>query len=123
MPVSAKEFKSWLDASSISTSPAALSALTGLNRGTLGNQLRRGNVAESTVVAVARAAGIGVLQALTAFDGYRDVLSRPVEPSAAEVLSQVHHADLMAELGQPLQGTRVVIDPLPPRTQKPHSTH
>ena len=98
MPVSAKEFKSWLDAASISTSPAALSALTGLNRGTLGNQLRRGNVAESTVVAVARAAGLGVLQALTAFDGYRDVLSRPVEPSAAEVLSQVHHADLMAEL-------------------------
>lgn len=98
MPVSAKEFKSWLDAASISTSPAALSALTGLNRGTLGNQLRRGNVAESTVVAVARAAGLGVLQALTAFDGYRDVLSRPVEPSAAEVLSQVHHADLMGEL-------------------------
>lgn len=98
MPVSAKEFKSWLDAASVSASPAALSALTGLNRGTLGNQLRRGNVAESTVVAVARAAQIGVLHALTAFTGYRDVLSRAVEPSAPEVLSQIHLADLMAEL-------------------------
>lgn len=98
MPVSAKEFKSWLDAVSISPSPAALSALTGLNRATLGNQLRRGNVAESTVIAVARASGIDVLQALAAFSLYSDVSSRPKEPSAAEVLSQVHHADLMAEL-------------------------
>lgn len=98
MPVSAKEFKSWLDAESISTSPAALSALTGLHRGTLGNQLRRGNVAEATVIAVARAVDMDVLQALKAFSPYRDVCSRPKEPSAAEVLSQVHHADLMAEL-------------------------
>jgi hypothetical protein len=98
VPVSAKEFKTWLDAESISTSPAALSALTGLHRGTLGNQLRRGNVAESTVVAVARATDRNVLHALTAFSPYRDLNSRPLEPSAAEILSQIHHADLMAEL-------------------------
>jgi hypothetical protein len=98
VPVSASEFKSWLDAQSISTSPAALSALTGLHRGTLGNQLRRGNVAESTVVAVARASGANVLESLAAFDPYRNMYTRQIEPTPAEVLSQVHHADLMAEL-------------------------
>lgn len=98
MPVSASEFKSWLDDASISSSPAALSALTGLNRGTLGNQLRRGNVAESTVVAVARATGRDVLAALAVFTPYTDITSRPIEPSHAEMLSQIHHADLMAEL-------------------------
>jgi hypothetical protein len=98
VPVSATEFKAWLDRASISSSPTALSGLTGLNRGTLNNQLRRGNVAESTVIAVARASGMNVLHALAAFSPYSDIQSRPIAPSHAELLSQVHHADLMAEL-------------------------
>lgn len=98
MPVSAKEFRCWLDAESISASPAVLSAMTGLHRATLGNQLRRGNVAESTVVAVARAFNTNVLKALSAFTPYVDILSRPIAPSGAEIASQIHHADLMAEL-------------------------
>jgi hypothetical protein len=98
VPVSAQEFKQWLDGASISSSPSALSGLTGLNRGTLSNQLKRGNVAEATVVAVARATGRNVLEALAAFSPYIDLLSRSISPSPAEVLSQVHHADLMAEL-------------------------
>ena len=98
MPVSAAEFREWLEGSAVSPSPTALSTLTGINRGTLNNQLRRGNVAESTVIAVARATGANVIDALSVFSPYRIIKSRPIEPSSAEVLSQVHHADLMAEL-------------------------
>jgi hypothetical protein len=96
--VSATEFKSWLDHASLSSSPSSLSALTGLNRGTLKNQLTRGNVAESTIIAVARACGMDVVNVLGTFSPYRDLTPRPLEPTAREVLSQVHHADLMAEL-------------------------
>lgn len=98
MPVSTAEFREWLERRSLSPSPTALSTLTGINRGTLNNQLRRGNVAESTVIAIARATGMNVIDALSAFEPYRIIKSRPIEPSPAEVLSQVHHADLMAEL-------------------------
>ncbi|WP_148045156.1 hypothetical protein [Arthrobacter oryzae] len=98
MPVSTAEFREWLERGSLSPSPTALSTLTGINRGTLNNQLRRGNVAESTVIAIARAIGANVIDALSVFSPYRIIRSRPIEPSPAEVLSQVHHADLMAEL-------------------------
>lgn len=98
MPVSAAEFRAWLDRASISSSPTALAALTGLNRGTLNNQLRRGNVAESTVIGVARATGRNVVEVLGSFTPYSDILTHPVAPSAKELLSQIHHADLMAEL-------------------------
>ena len=98
MPVSADEFREWLEGGSLSASPTALSALTGINRGTLNNQIRRGNVAESTVISVARATGMNVIDALSSFSPYQVIKSRPIEPSRAEILSQVHHADLMAEL-------------------------
>lgn len=98
MPVSAAEFREWLEGRSLSPSPTALSALTGINRGTLNNQLRRGNVAESTVIAIARATGMNVIDALSVFSPYQVIKTRPIEPSSAEILSQVHHADLMAEL-------------------------
>jgi hypothetical protein len=98
VPVSATEFESWLDRAEISSSPTFLSSLTGINRGTLNNQIRRGNVAETTVVAVARATGRDVMEALAEFTPYSDVNSRPRPPKPEELLSQVHVADLMAEL-------------------------
>lgn len=96
--VSAAEFKRWLDSASLSASPTALSAATGLNRGTLRNQLLRGSISETTVVAVARAYNLGVVRALSFFSPYTDLESRPLEPTTEEVTSQVHVADLMAEL-------------------------
>lgn len=60
--------------------------------------MKRGNVPESVVVAAARAARIDPIKGLAAFTGYDDLDTRPRRPTLTEVLSQVHHADLMAEL-------------------------
>ncbi|OUM44680.1 hypothetical protein [Arthrobacter sedimenti] len=98
MAVSGSDFKQWLEGRGITTSASELSRLTGLHRVTVGNQMRRGNVPESTVVGVARAYGIDPVAALADFKEYEDLDSRPRSPTAAEVLSQVHHADLMVEL-------------------------
>ncbi|WP_157940119.1 hypothetical protein [Arthrobacter ruber] len=98
MAVSGSDFKQWLEGRGITTSASELGRLTGLHRVTVGNQMRRGNVPESTVVGVARAYEIDPVTALAGFKEYEDLDSRPRSPTAAEVLSQVHHADLMAEL-------------------------
>lgn len=98
MAVSGSDFKQWLEGRGITTSASELSRLTGLHRVTVGNQMRRGNVPESTVVGVARAFEIDPITALSDFKEYEDLDTRPRSPTAAEVLSQVHHADLMVEL-------------------------
>lgn len=98
MPVAAAEFESWLERVGVTPSATVLSAMTGLNRGTLNNQLRRGNVAENTVVEMARATGRDIMEVLAEFTPYQDVDSRDRAPLIKEVLSQVHVADLMAEL-------------------------
>lgn len=98
MTVSATELKAWLGHFSLSASPSALSAATGLNRGTLRNQLLRGSVAEATIVAIARTYNLGVVRSLAYFTPYTDLESRPLRPTFQEVMSQTHLADLMAEL-------------------------
>lgn len=97
MSVSAAEFKKWLESASLSDSATTLSEATGLNRGTLRNQMLRGSVAETTVIEVARVYGLSPLQALAAFTPYHDLRSEPLMPTEAELLSQVQVADLMAE--------------------------
>jgi hypothetical protein len=96
--VSGSDFKQWLERRGITTSASELGRLTGLHRVTVGNQIRRGSVPETTVVGVARGVGIDPIVALADFKDYEDLDSRPRTPTAAEVLSQVHHADLMVEL-------------------------
>lgn len=98
MTVSAAEFKAWLGHLSLSASPSALSAATGLNRGTVRNQLIRGSVTEATIVAMARTYNLGVVRSLAFFTPYADLESRPLGPTFHEVMSQTHLADLMAEL-------------------------
>lgn len=98
MPVASAEFESWLGRVGVTPSATVLSAMTGLNRGTLNNQLRRGNVAENTVVEMARATGRDIMEVLAEFTPYHDVNSRDRAPLIDEALSQVHVADLMAEL-------------------------
>ncbi|KNC20443.1 hypothetical protein AC792_00535 [Arthrobacter sp. RIT-PI-e] len=98
MAVSGSDFKQWLEASGLSTSGSELSRMIGVHRLTVGNQMRRGNVPETTVVGIARAYGIDPVTAMTYFPEYHDLDSRPRPPSSAEAVSQVHVADLMAEI-------------------------
>lgn len=98
MAVSDSDFKKWLETSGLSTSGSELSRMIGVHRLTVGNQMRRGNVPETTVVGVARAYGIDPVTALAYFPGYQDLDTRPRPPSAAEAISQIHMADLMAEI-------------------------
>lgn len=98
MPVSASAFKDWLEGCGLTTSPSQLSRISGFHRVTLTNQMKRGNVPESVVVAIARASNMDPVRGLAAFAGYEDIDTRPRQPTAMELLSQVHHLDLMAEL-------------------------
>ena len=98
MAVSGPDFKQWLEGRGLSTSGSELSRLIGVHRLTVGNQMRRGNVPETTIVGVARAYGIDPVTALAHFPGYTELDTRPRPPSAVEAISQVHTADLMAEL-------------------------
>jgi hypothetical protein len=98
MAVSGSEFKQWLEKSGLSTSGSELSRMIGVHRLTVGNQIRRGNVPETTVVGVARAYGIDPVIALAHFSGYKDLDTRPRPPSSREAVSQTHTADLMGEI-------------------------
>jgi hypothetical protein len=98
MAVSGSEFTQWLEKSGLSTSGSELSRRIGVHRLTVGNQIRRGSVPETTVVGVARAYGLDPVTALAHFPGYQDLDTRPRPPSSAEAISQIHMADLMAEI-------------------------
>lgn len=98
MAVSGSEFTQWLEESGLSTSGSELSRMIGVHRLTVGNQIRRGSVPETTIVGVARAYDIDPVTALGYFPGYEDLDARPRPPSSAEAVSQIHIADLMAEI-------------------------
>ncbi|MUK02558.1 hypothetical protein GM708_11865 [Vibrio cholerae] len=98
MAVSGAEFTQWLERSGLSTSGSELSRMIGVHRLTVGNQIRRGNVPETTIVRVARAYDIDPITALTHFSGYMDLDTRPRSPSSVEAVSQIHIANLMTEV-------------------------
>lgn len=98
MPLPGAELLAWLDMNGYPTSVSELSHAISLPRGTLRNQIARNSVAEGTVVALARAFGGNVLRALGAFERYAGLADESRGPLPAEVLSQVHYSDVLAEL-------------------------
>lgn len=111
MPVSALDFRHWLQELAPGSSAADVSRLSGVKRSTLAQQLVRGRVAEATVVAVARAYGQNPVLGLAHFDPYRELAASVAPPTDAELLSQVPTARLLHELlvrGQHAERTTAV---------------
>jgi hypothetical protein len=98
MSVDAGPFKAWLADLTSGDSVSAACRQADLRRATLTQQLIRGRVPESTVVALARAYGQEPLIALSGFPEYRDLTVSPTSPSDAEVLSQIAYRDVLKEL-------------------------
>lgn len=95
MPLSAKAFQRWLNGVAPALSTADVCRLAGIKRTTLAQQLVRGKVAESSVVAISRAFGSNPLEALSFFDNYRVLAGAPVAPTPKELVSQVSTDDLL----------------------------
>ena len=98
MPVSALDFRHWLQELAPGSSAADVSRLSGVKRSTLAQQLVRGRVAEATVVAVARAYGQNPVLGLARFEPYRELAASVAPPTDAELLSQVPTARFLYEL-------------------------
>lgn len=98
MPVPAKAFQRWLQGIAPDASMADICRVSGIKRTTLAQQLVRGKVAETTVVAVSRAYGGNPVAALAAFDAYRSLAGPPQPPTHGELVSQVSTPDLLRAL-------------------------
>lgn len=98
VPLPGAELIAWLEKSSYPTSVSELSRTISIARGTVRNQIARNSVAETTVVAIARAFGGNVLRALGSFGAYAGLAEETRGPLPTEVLSQVHYSDVLSEL-------------------------
>jgi hypothetical protein len=98
MSVSAIAFQRWISQLAPGSSTADVCRQSGVKRSTLAQQLVRGKVAETTVVAVARAYGRNPVLGLAEFEQYRELAASVAPPTDAEVLSQTATARLLQEL-------------------------
>lgn len=98
MPVSALDFRHWMQELAPGKSAADICRRSGVKRSTLAQQLVRGKVPEATVVAVARAYGQNPVLGLARFDPYRELAASTAPPTDAELLSQVPTARFLREL-------------------------
>lgn len=95
MTVTAKAFQLWRTQVAPEATVSDLCRKAGIKRSTLAQQLVRGKVSVETVVSIARAYGIPPVQALSEFDGYRDLADGILSPTPGEYLSQVSPMDLL----------------------------
>ncbi|GAB4100623.1 hypothetical protein [Sinomonas halotolerans] len=98
MPVSALDFRHWMQELAPGSSAADVCRQSGVKRSTLAQQLVRGKVAETTVVAIARAFGQNPVLGLARFEPYQDLAASTAPPTDAELLSQVPTARFLQEL-------------------------
>ena len=98
MTVAASAVKEWFASDCPDTSIAKLAAGAGMSRMTLHQQLLRGQVPATTVIAVARALGQPPLQALARFDPYQELV--PARPDHREILAFLDWPELLVAAGQ-----------------------
>ncbi|MBT2596043.1 hypothetical protein [Arthrobacter sp. ISL-72] len=128
MPLPAKAFQRWLQGIAPEASTADICRISGVKRTTLAQQLVRGKVAESTVVAISRAFNINPVAALATFDAYSDLAGGQLPPTAAELVSQIATMDLLraviARSAAAAEGTETAraTPPAPQLTPAPHAT-
>ncbi|MDQ0736788.1 hypothetical protein [Arthrobacter agilis] len=95
MAVTAKAFQLWRSRIAPQDTVSDLCRVAGIKRSTLAQQLVRGKVSVTTVVAVARGYGLPAVEALAVFEGYEDLPAGIVPPTDAELVSQVSHTDIL----------------------------
>ncbi len=100
MTVSAKSFQRWRLHVAAEVSLTELCRQAGFKRATLAQQLVRGKVSVTAVVAISRSLGLAPVKELSSFDPFGDLADGVREPTAAELLSQVSHLDVMEYLVQ-----------------------
>ncbi|MGG5171748.1 hypothetical protein ACQR35_06155 [Pseudarthrobacter sp. J1738] len=120
MSLSSRAFQNWLNGVAEGATTSEVCRAAGIKRTTLAQQLVRGKVTESTVVAIARAYGLNPLAELACFDGYRDLLTSHQQPTDAELLSQISTEDLLADLAKRL--SRANAKPWPDQLEVPALT-
>ncbi|HSU48066.1 MAG TPA: hypothetical protein VLJ40_14265 [Arthrobacter sp.] len=98
MTLSAKAFQRWLQSIAPDASTADVCRVSGIKRTTLAQQLVRGKVSVSTVVAISRAYKINPVAALAGFDAYNVLAGPPRPPTRSELVSQISTADLLRGL-------------------------
>ncbi|MHA7240733.1 helix-turn-helix domain-containing protein [Arthrobacter sp. TMS1-12-1] len=95
MAVTAKAFQLWRSQIAPDDTVTDLCRVAGIKRSTLAQQLVRGKVSVSTIVAIARAYGLPPVDSLAVFEGYRDLADGIRTPTDAEFVSQVSHIDIL----------------------------
>lgn len=98
MTVSAREFDAWLDRANLPTSSTEIGRVLNMRRSTIKTQRMRNRVSEDVIVGLSRSFGLSPLRSLAEFDPYYSLQSDQPPPTMAELLSQVTHTDLFAEL-------------------------
>nr|WP_176704721.1 hypothetical protein [Arthrobacter sp.]AXV46355.1 hypothetical protein pA40H1_p69 [Arthrobacter sp.] len=98
MTVAASAVKEWFASDCPDTSIAKLATGAGMSRVTLHQQLLRGQVPATTVVAIARSLGQLPLQTLARFDPYKDLV--PSRPDSREILAFLDWPELLVAVGQ-----------------------
>jgi len=128
MPLPAKAFQRWLQGIAPEASTADVCRISGVKRTTLAQQLVRGKVAESTVVAISRAFNINPVAALATFDAYTDLAGALLPPTPAELVSQIATMDLLRAViarsaaAAEGRGTAGPAPSAPQLTPAPHAT-
>ncbi|VDR30884.1 Uncharacterised protein [Arthrobacter agilis] len=95
MAVTAKAFQLWRSQIAPQDTVSDVCRVADIKRSTLAQQLVRGKVSVSTVVAIARGYGLPIVGALAVFDGFEDVPDGVRDPTDAELVSQVSHIDIL----------------------------
>lgn len=95
MAVAAKAFQLWRSGIAPQASVTEVCRVAGIKRSTLAQQLVRGKVSVTTIIAIARGYGIAPIEALARFEGYEDLPVGVRPPTAAELVSQVSHVDVL----------------------------
>ncbi|BBE21243.1 hypothetical protein MN0502_01260 [Arthrobacter sp. MN05-02] len=95
MAVTAKAFQLWRSQIAPHDNVSDVCRVAGIKRSTLAQQVVRGKVSVTTVVAIARGYGIPPVDALAVFEGYEDLPAGIRQPTDAELVSQVSHIDIL----------------------------
>lgn len=105
MPVESSPVRRWLDSAAPGIPISQLATQSGIPRITLHQQLRRGHVPESSLIAISRALGLKPLEVLAGFTEYSDLSF--AEPAEVEALAFVDWPELLMAVGKDYRGGEV----------------
>ncbi len=105
MPVDSSPVRRWLDSAAPGTPISQLAAQSDIPRITLHQQLRRGHVPETSLIAISRALGLRPLEVLAGFSEYADLTF--AEPAQVEALAFIDWPELLMAVGRDYRGEKV----------------